>query len=110
MNDKRILTIALIVLIVLLSIQQYVIWNFKQPSVEEQLLVEINNKLDFLSSKKDSIRVVIAEVDKEIIKNEKHFKEVVNNVIVQPTYADSLFIIDYVDRFIEEKGFDYNLR
>lgn len=97
-------------LIAFLIIQQILI--SKQTSSDELILKKLQNieiELNNISNKKDSIRVVINTIDREIIKNEKHYEEITNNIIAQPSSMDSLFITEFIDRFIETEGSKYNL-
>lgn len=53
-------------------------------------------KIDSLNLRKDSLRVVIDSTHIKIITNEKHYKERINTIIVQPASADSEFIVGYI--------------
>ena len=111
MSNKKIFIFAILLLIGLVLAQYFLIINSK-PSTEELILerlTKIENQLEIFSSKKDSVRVVIQTIDKEIIRNEEHYKEITNNIITQPSSMDSLYITNFVDRFIENEGARYNL-
>ena len=71
----------------------------EDPFMKELKSIEL--KLDSIISVKDSIRTIIVTVDKEIINNEKHYEEVVNNIITQPSYMDSLYVSEYIERYID---------
>lgn len=110
-SEKILLSFIGIILITFL-IFQYILIRNRPPSSEEVILKKlevIENQLKELSSKKDSIRVVINTIDREIINNEKHYEEITNHIISQPYSMDSMFITEFVDRFIETEGFKYNL-
>jgi len=102
MKDKHIILLCVIILFVLLGIQQY----FIRQSEEDVLLKKIEElelKIDSLSSKKDSIRIVIKTIDKNIQNNEKHYEKVVTTIINQSSSADSIFARDYIKKFIDER-------
>lgn len=101
MNNK-IIIIAVILFVILLGIQQYIIWN--TPQKEDVFLKKINElelKIDSINLKKDSIRNVIDSTHVKIITNEKHYQERVNTIINQPLSADSEYISNYIGRYIE---------
>lgn len=102
--DKLILIIGTILVLGLLTVQY--LHNRTYISSDAVLIEKLDNlerKIDIISNKKDSIRVVIETVDKEIITNEKHYEEVVNNIISQPHSFDSVFAENYIKRFIDER-------
>lgn len=102
MNNKGIIIGAVILFLVLLGIQQYIIWN--TPQKEDVFLKKINElelKIDSINLKKDSIRNVIDSTHVKIITNEKHYQERVNTIINQPLSADSEYISNYIGRYIE---------
>lgn len=93
---------------ILLVIGIYIYFADFTPPKEDnsEILKKISNleqKIDSLSSKKDSIRTIILTVDKEIIKNEKYYEEVVNNIISQSDKSDSIFARDYIQKFIDQR-------
>lgn len=102
MKDK-----LLIVFTILIVIAIYIIAVRTSPDSTDSVLLQkiekLENKIDSLSIKKDSIRTVIITVDKEIIKNEKHYEEVVNRIITNSASADSIFSRDYISKFIVER-------
>ena len=64
-------------------------------------------KINSLQSKKDSIRTVIDSTHVKIITNEKHYQEVVNTIISQPTSADYEFISNYIRQYrSQDHSFD----
>lgn len=113
MKDKTIFIIVSIILVILLVLQQWLIQD-KQPDNNFNLIYEkldrIEKRLDSLSNKKDSIRVIIETIDNKIIENQQHYEKVVNNIITQPSFMDSIYVIEYVDRFIESESFSNYMR
>lgn len=76
--------------------------DFNPPNKEDEILKRINElelKIDSIKLKKDSIRTVIDSTHIKIITNEKHYKEKVNTIMLQPFSADSSFIIDYIRQY-----------
>ena len=106
--DIIILTIIFIVIsgaLYLLSMRK----NVPEKDKFLEQIKRIENKIDSLSAKKDSIKTVILTVDRQIESNEKHYEKVINNVITQPFYLDSAEVTEYIDRFIKDEGYKYNL-
>lgn len=96
------------IIIILILIIIILIFYPKQETTSD-ILKEINKlelKLDSLSSKKDSIRVIIDSTNYQIINNNKHYEEVVNNITNQSSYWDSMYIADYIGRFAKSRGLD----
>lgn len=91
------------IIILCLFILLYIfILNRNSNNEDDVLLEKINGlelKLDSLSNKKDSIREVIDSTHVKIITNEKHYKEVVNTIISQPTDSDYVFIANYIRQY-----------
>ena len=76
--------------------------DFNPPNKEDEILKRINKlelKIASIKLKKDSIRTVIDSTHIKIITNEKHYKEKVNTIMLQPFSADSSFIIDYIRQY-----------
>lgn len=73
----------------------------EDPLLQKLELLEV--KLDSLSEKRDSIRTIIVTVDKEIIREKEKYYETVNNIITEPSYMDTLFISEYIKKFIDER-------
>lgn len=111
-SEKIILFLTVGIILIGCLIFQYKVILNRPPSNEEIILKKLEKlevQINELSMKKDSVRVIINTIDREIIKNEKHYEEITNNIISQPYSMDSLFITDFVDRFIETEGYKYNL-
>lgn len=70
------------------------------PEKENKVFIEkinkLESKIDSINNKKDSIRTVIDSTHVKIITNEKHYQEVVNTIISQPTSADYEYITNYI--------------
>lgn len=64
-----------------------------------QKIGDIELKINSLQSKKDSIRAVIDSTHVKIITNEKHYQEVVNTIISQPSSADNEYVTDYIRQY-----------
>lgn len=101
-NPKNWIIGILIIIIIILLIPS-------KKNVDSNVLEEIHKletKIDSLSNKKDSIRIVIDSTNTKIINNNKHYEEVVNTIINQSSYWDSLYISDYIGRFAKSRGLD----
>jgi uncharacterized protein Yka (UPF0111/DUF47 family) len=101
MKDKNIFISIIIGILLFLGFQQYMIWNNNSLSIDEQLIEKIDNlenKIDSLSLKKDSVRTIIVEIEKTINKNDKNYKEVVNTIL---NNDDSINYV-WAKRYIEE--------
>ena len=79
--------------------------DFSPPVDTNKILIEridkLEKKLDLINSRKDSIRTVIDSTHVKIVTNEKHYQERINTIITQPLSADSLYISNYIGRYIE---------
>ena len=69
----------------------------------------LEQKVIYLQNKKDSIKDIIDSIDKEIKINSNNYEENLNNVISQSPTDDSVFISDYIRRYIE-KNYSNNIR
>lgn len=107
MDWKKLLVNYLMAVLLILVLGLWALTVITAPQSSEDILnSKIDNlerKLDSLSTKKDSIRTVIITVDKEIIKNEKHYEEVINTIVSQPSSVDSVFSRDYIQKFIDNR-------
>lgn len=102
MKSKIILYGGIFLIIILLIIQQYHIWNTPRK-VDDDVLNRIEAKLDSLSNKRDSIKTVIIKIDEDLTENEKHYEKVVNTINAQSFTDDSVYILDYLDRLYSSK-------
>lgn len=89
--------------------------DFSPPSEKNKIFLEkierLESKIDSIKDRKDTIRTVIDSTHVKIITNEKHYKEVVNTIISQPTSADYEYIANYILlRQSANKGDSTNLR
>ena len=101
MKKSTLITI-LSIIIATIAISVYLTIRYSPKNKEDILLKEIESletKLDSLSNKKDSIKTVIVNTDKEIISNEKHYQTTVNNIIMQSDSSlgesNRQYIIEY---------------
>ena len=78
------------------------------PESKEDILIKeiesLESKLDSLSNKKDSIKVVIANTDKEIINNEKHYQSTVNNILIQSDSSLNESNRQYILKYAASRG------
>ena len=105
-NPKNWIIGILIIIIIILLIPS-------KKNVDSNVLEEIHKletKIDSLSNKKDSIRIVIDSTNTKIINNNKHYEEVVNTINAQPFSGDSMYILDYLDRLYPSKTNKSNIR
>ena len=100
MKDYKIWTIIIVVVILLLGVQQYIIWT-NEPK-EDLLMKKINQielKLDSLNSKKDSIRIIIDSTNVKIINNEHHYKETITNILSNSDSINDAWTKQYIDNY-----------
>ena len=94
MKDKN-FWLHLIEIFIIISLFIWLFLNSK-PKEDNNILIEKIEKLELqiesLQSQKDSIRTVIDSTHIKIVTNEKHYQEVVNTIISQPTTSDYEFI------------------
>jgi DNA polymerase IIIc chi subunit len=89
----------------LIIIENFFIWFYitdklnKRDNSFTEKITNIELQINSLQPKKDSIRTVIDSTHIKIITNEKHYQEVVNTIISQPSSADNQFITDYIRQF-----------
>lgn len=105
MSEKsRTILICASLILVIIGVYWWGISNSPPPSDNEILsrLKKIESQLDSIEKKKDSVKTVIITVDKEIIKNEKHYEKVVNDIIHQPDSVNRIFTNDYIKRYIDK--------
>ena len=106
MNNKTLVIIGILLTVVLLSIQQYSIWNApekKDPLLEK--VIELESKLDALRNQKDSIRTVIDSTHVKIITNEKHYQERINTIISEPDSFSKSFTRQYLRNYAATRGY-----
>lgn len=103
MKIKDIVIIVFSIITIIIIALFYI--KFSDFSPKEDLLLEkiskLEHKVDSLNSIKDSIRTVVDSTHVKIITNEKHYQERVDVILSQPFSADSVFITDYIGRYIE---------
>lgn len=66
----------------------------------------IEKQVEVLSTKKDSIRLVIDTINNEIVHNNNYYEKVTNTIVSQPSDSDAAFIRYYICRFAESRGLD----
>lgn len=102
----------IIIVVLLAGLWLYTMFvNFNQKE-DTKFIKEINKleqKIDNLSKQKDSIRIAIDSTHVKIVTNEKHYQEIVNTIISQPTDSDYVFILDYIRQHRNERD-STNLR
>ena len=104
MKDKYIITTILIAILILLGIQQYMIFTndtLKQDDILLEKVKQLEQRIDSLSIKKDSIRTVIIKLDKDLEYNEKQYEEAINNVFDVSDSVNRIFIDGYIKQYIE---------
>jgi hypothetical protein len=106
MKKSTLITI-LSIIIATIAISVYLTIRYSPKNREDILLKEIESletKLDSLSNKKDSIKTVIVNTDKEIISNEKHYQTTVNNIIMQSDSSLSESNRQYIIEYAASRG------
>ena len=105
MSNKALFIIAALLIVLMLGIQQYAIWN--APEKEDPLIekiIKLESKLDSIKNQKDSIRTVIDSTHVKIITNEKHYQERINTIIAQPDSFSELFTRQYILEYAASRG------
>ena len=106
MNNKTLFIIIASLIILLLGVQQYIIWN--TPEREDPLIEKITkleSKLDSLKNSKDSIKTVIDSTHIKIVTNEKHYQERVNTIISEPDSFSESFTRQYLRDYATTRGY-----
>lgn len=105
---KSTLIIILITIIATILVSVYLTIRCSPENNKEDILLKeiesLETKLDSLSNKKDSIRTVIIDTDKEIISNEKHYQTTVNNIIMQSDSSLSESNRQYIIEYATSRG------
>lgn len=105
MKNNSIIILLLSIFIIIGAINLIFI-NDKPIDTDNSLLGEIKNleiKLDSLNNKKDSIRTVVFTVDKEIVKNEKHYEKIVDTIIANNDSSNFEWARNYIEKFVNER-------
>lgn len=97
---NKIIIILVTISIILLVWFYFTHADFSPKKDNNELLLDKINKLelklDSITDKKDSIRIVIDSTHVKIITNEKHYQEVVNTILSQPSVSDYEYIRQYI--------------
>lgn len=83
----------IIVLLIIIGIISF--HNFKVSGD----ISKLEQKIDSLSIKKDSIRTIIVNIDKEIIKNEKHYEKVVDTILTSNDSINYIWTKQYIEQY-----------
>lgn len=103
--DKKFLIITTSFLILFVCFQQFLV--LRTPKKEDVLIEKLNNlekKLDSISNKKDSIRLVIEKQDVKLEENEKQYVETTNNILIQSDSANRAFIDNYIGQYWKSRN------
>ena len=104
MSDKRFLVLLGIFFIFFIIFQQYLI-RIQTP--KEDILIErlsaLERKIDSINSKKDSIKIIISQIDEKLDTNEQHYVETTNNILTQSDSANRAFIDEYLRQYWSKK-------
>jgi len=82
-------------------------FSSKRLTPEEVILekiTQIENKIDSISIKKDSIRTIVVTIEKKIDKNNKNYEEVVNTIINSDDSTNLVWIEQYIQQYKEQLG------
>ena len=97
--DKIFLTFISLLLAVLLITQQRFIRN-KNNNLDETI-ERLENTIDSISRNRDSIVVIIKEVDNKLEKNNQNYEKVVDSIISNPDSINRIYIDNYVKHYID---------
>jgi len=104
MSDKRFLVLLGIFFIFFIIFQQYLI---RTQTPKEDILIErlsaLERKIDSINSKKDSIRIIISQIDEKLDTNEQYYVETTNNILTQSDSANRAFIDEYLRQYWSKK-------
>lgn len=117
MNNKIFWTLQIVFYAILFVALFYIVFQIKGINNEiidrnDKFLKEIDKielQINSLDTQKDSIRTVIDSTHVKIVTNEKHYQEIVNTIISQPTSADYKYVTDYIRQY-RSKNDSINLR
>jgi len=104
MKDKYIIIIGTVLIIAFIIWQQHLIRDNPKDNYSELILKKMDNlekQLKSLSEKKDSTKMIIIKLDKDLEHNRKQYDEMVNNILIQPDSANREFIDSYIKQYIE---------
>ena len=100
MNKYFWLNLLIVIILIASMVLFYTkIDNTDKDSILLEKIDELELKINSLQDKKDSIREVIDSTHVKIVTNEKHYQEVINTIISQPTTADYEYVSDYIRQY-----------
>ena len=102
MKTNTFLTILTVFIVILMGVQQYIIWN--NPKDEDIILKEIvklESKIDILSTQQEELKKSITETEDSIIINEKQHEEIANYILINNDSVNRIFIDNYIKNYLE---------
>ena len=108
--QKNSFLVILLILLIIVGEFFALKYHFDKPDNTSILIEKINNlekQITELSTKRDSIRLVIDTIETKIITNNVYYEKQVNDIINQSHDSDLLFFSDYISRYA--KDHQYNL-
>lgn len=97
-----ILEIKLFIVLIMLLGYSIILTRCNSSRFEKQVL-KLESKIDLLSNKKDSIKTIIITLDDKILKNEKHYKELSNNILNASDSDNYIWIEQYIKEYRKSK-------
>jgi hypothetical protein len=102
MKTNTFLTILIILIIVLIGIQQYIIWsNPKDEDIILKEIVKLESKIDILSTQQEELKKSITETEDSIVINEKQHEEIANYILINNDSVNRIFIDNYIKDYLE---------
>ena len=98
--DKVFLTFVILLLIFLIVCQQIAIRRNSNNELNDKI-ERLENTIDSISKTRDSIVVVIKEVDNKIEKNNQNYEKVVDSIISNPDSINRIYIDSYIKHYID---------
>lgn len=106
MRINKILLVSSIILIVLLSLQQWLIYsNSKDEDIEVsnykllQSLNSLENEFDLLKISLDSVQEVIDTNKVKVIEVERKYETIRNHIIIQSMDSDCITFANYISNY-----------
>jgi len=102
MNNKIVIGVIVVIIIILLGLQQWVIYN-RVPEVPNSELLRsldsLKSQIDSLNFTRDSLRTVIDTNKVQIIEIEKRYETIRDRIINQSVDSDCITFSNYLSSY-----------
>ena len=99
--QKYIITLLVILLMI---VEFFIVKEYYSHNDIDNKLDKLEQEISLIANKKDSIRIVIDTINKEIVHNNNYYEKDTNTIMSQPSDSDAAFIRYYICRFAESRG------